>query len=79
MRSIHIGRGQPMSCPLDRAPNLHWRHRYRNFSHAKWREGVENSVHDRRSGADRGAFADAPDAKGIQFGWNFHVTRLKRG
>src|SRR6266536_763147 len=57
---------------------MHWCHPYWNFSHGERCESVENGVHDRWGGADCGAFADAPDAEGVQFGWNFGMTRLKR-
>src|SRR5262245_28960234 len=73
-----IFRRHGQSRPFDGIPDPHWRHRDWNFSHAKRRESVENGVHDRWSGADRGTFPDAPDAEGVQFGWNFGMPRLKR-
>src|SRR5262245_17242123 len=68
-----------LSRPFDGAPDPHWGHRHRNFSHAERRECVQNGVHDRRCRADGGALANAPNTERVQIGWDLRVASLKGG
>src|SRR5262245_7000846 len=61
-RTVRLRR---LSSVLDGAPDMHWRHRHRNLSHAQWCQRVQHRVDDGRRRTDRGSLADASHSKRV--------------
>src|SRR5262245_9163669 len=74
-----------MLCPFDCAPDSHRGYWYSNLGYAERRKCVQDSIYDRRRGADCRPFAHASDDERIQIGWDFgtvclehrHVSRVR--